>query len=56
MLTAWRVTRRFALELASRMSTAASTDWTTQKRKMQSPIASTVLVVRIQLRRRCLSR
>src|SRR5262245_1514568 len=53
-LTAWRVTRRVALELASRLLTSASTVCSVQKRKMQTAMAPTVLSVRTQLRLRCL--
>jgi hypothetical protein len=53
-LTACRVTRRLALEPSRRLSRAASTDCSVQKRKMHRPMASTVLVVRTQFRRRCL--
>ena len=53
-LTEWRVISRLALVLSSRLSTAARTDCSVQNRKMHRAMARTVLVVRIQFRRRCL--
>ena len=56
MLTELRATRRLALRLSSRLPTCASTDCSVQNRKMHIAIASTVSVVRNQLRRRCFRR
>src|SRR5438270_8596903 len=51
--TFWRVTSREALALRKFQVTAATKVCSVQNRKMQTAMANTVLLVRIQLRRRC---